>query len=150
MDRRDRPAFNRLDRCASLRIIEDRCLAWGLGVQQPVRTAGIETDHPVADDLKGDTPEPRCLAPATTIVNLGQCQQPPGLRRAHRVPCQSPKRRSVEILPQANRSTHYRVVLMQNAIESAFRRREKPKMSQPQRKILLASTRLTAVSRVLR
>nr|WP_240339125.1 hypothetical protein [Novosphingobium sp. BW1] len=72
MDRRARPALDRLDQCASLRIIEDRCLAWGLTVQQPVRTAVIETDYPVADDLKGDTPNPRCLAPLSRPPEAGR------------------------------------------------------------------------------
>ena len=48
--------------------------------RQPVRSAGVEAQHPVANDLQTDAADPR-IRPAATIVDLGQRQQTTALGR---------------------------------------------------------------------
>ena len=79
MDRRDGPALDGLHQRAALLVIEDRRLAWSLAVEQPIGTAGIEPDHPIAHDLKGHAADLRRLGSAASIVDLRHGQQPPGL-----------------------------------------------------------------------
>jgi len=98
MDRRDRPALHRLDQRTPLRVIEDRPLARRLAIEQPIGTTGVEPQYPVSHDLQRHSADPGRLAPAAAIVDLRQRQQPPGLRRALRHPCQAPQRRPVEVL----------------------------------------------------
>ncbi len=51
-----------------------------------IRTFGVETDNPVAHDLHPDPADPRRIRPRSAIINLGQCQETPGLIGVTRSP----------------------------------------------------------------
>ena len=50
-------------------------------LRPPVRSAGVEAQHPVANDLPTDAADPRRIRPSATIVDLGQRQQTTALGR---------------------------------------------------------------------
>src|SRR4030088_1827474 len=54
MDRRDRAVLDHQHNSLALGIIEPRGLAWRFAVKQAVRTACVEPQHPIPDDLKPD------------------------------------------------------------------------------------------------
>lgn len=76
VDGRDRTLLDDLDKRPALRIGQDRALAGSLAVEQSVRAAGIEPDHPIAHDLQRHTADLGSLASAAPVVNLRQRQQP--------------------------------------------------------------------------
>src|SRR3546814_16026274 len=102
MDRLDRAALNRFNERPALVVIEPRPGAGSFAVKQPIRAAIIEANHTVAHDLQAHIADPRRRSPASTIVKLGQGQEPPGLVRA--TPCypQPPQCRPAKIFPPTN------------------------------------------------
>ena len=80
MDRRDRAVLDHQHNSLALGIIEPRGLAWRFAVKQAVRTACVEPQHPIPDDLKPDPADLRRLRARRTVINRRKSQKPPGLR----------------------------------------------------------------------
>src|SRR5579862_1040858 len=70
VDRRDRAAFDNLDKRPPLGIIEPGPGAGSLAIQKALWATGIEPHHPVAHDLQTHSADPRCSSPAAAVVNL--------------------------------------------------------------------------------
>jgi hypothetical protein len=104
--RRDRSALDDPRQRLALRLIQLRRLPRRLAVDQPVRSLGVEPQHPVANRLQPDIPDPRRGAPRAAVVNRGHCQQSTGLTRLASPSRQRAKRCGVKILSKSNRSGH--------------------------------------------
>jgi len=102
MDRRDRTLFNQFGQRLALIVVELRRLAPRLAVNQTLRTIGIETQHPISDDLEPDAADPRRIRATAAIINLRQAEKPATLPRILRCPGQPPQRRTIKIFPQSN------------------------------------------------
>lgn len=59
----------------AMRIIEPRGLSGDLAVDEPIRTVGVETQNPVANDLETDAADLRCLAVRAAIVDRRQGEE---------------------------------------------------------------------------
>ena len=73
------PIFHDLPQGLALALAEDAGSARRFAGQETIRTFGVETDNPVAHDLHPDPADPRRIRPRAAIINLGQCQETPGL-----------------------------------------------------------------------
>ena len=99
MDRRRRPALHDRRKRLTLIIIEFGLPAGRLAIDQPVRTAGIESHDLVAHDLQTYTADPCRIASKAATPDLGQRQQPAALVRVLGFPGQAPQCRAVKIRP---------------------------------------------------
>src|ERR1700704_1378929 len=106
MDRRDRAVLDHQHNSLALGIIEPRGLAWRFAVKQAVRTACVEPQYPIPDDLKPDPADLRCLRALRTVINRRKSQKPPGLRPILRLPRQATKLHRLEIHAQRYRNRH--------------------------------------------
>ena len=106
MDRRDRPALDDLGQGPTLRVIELGPVARSLAVEQPRRTPRIEAQHPVADGLKPDIPDPGRVGARASVMNRRKREKPPRLRRIFRPLPELPKRRSGKIIPKPDHNSH--------------------------------------------
>ena len=94
-----RPRLDRLRERDALLRRQQRRLARRLAIHKASRSRGIEARHPVADDLKTDAADPRCLRSARAIIDRRKSQKPPRLRRIPAVSRQKPKVVSPVIRP---------------------------------------------------
>lgn len=76
VDSRDRAALDDARQRPAMVIVEPRRMARRLAVDQPVGTARIEPQDPVADRLRPHAPDPRRVRPPAPVVNLGKSQKP--------------------------------------------------------------------------
>ncbi len=76
-DRSGRVVFRR----PALHNVELGRNAWRLTVDQVVRSFGIETQKPIADDLEPYAAAPRPIRAPAAFINLCQSQKPPALPR---------------------------------------------------------------------
>src|SRR4029077_120134 len=106
MDRRDRAVLDHQHNGLALGIIEPRGLAWRFAVKQAVRTACVEPQHPIPDDLKPDPADLRCLRALRTVIDRRKSQKPPGLRPILRLPRQATQLHRLEIPAQRYRNRH--------------------------------------------
>ena len=108
VNRRDRATLNHLRDNSALGIIELRGLAWRFAVKQPVRTACIEPQHPVPNDLKPDAADLCRLSARGAVIDRRNSQQPPSLRRgsSSSSPAPATKPRSRKSPPQWYRHRH--------------------------------------------
>src|SRR5258707_5744411 len=106
MDRRDRAVLDHQHNSLALGIIEPRGLAWRFAVKQAVRTACVEPQYPIPDDLKPDPADLRCLRALRTVINRRKSQKPPGLRPILRLPRQATQLHRLEIHAQRYRNRH--------------------------------------------
>jgi len=74
-----RPILDRLPEGCPLRIIQTGRRARAFPVDQPVGTFGVESDHPVADDLQANPCKTRGMTAPSAIIDLRQSQQPASL-----------------------------------------------------------------------
>src|SRR6516164_1346888 len=81
-------------------------LSCRLAIQETVRTAGVEAQHPVPDDLKSDTADLGRLGARCPIVDSRECQKPASLRPVFGLPCQTANLWRIKILAQWCRSRH--------------------------------------------
>src|SRR6478609_5946383 len=77
-----------------------------LSVQQTVRAALVEVQHPISDDLKPDTANHRRLSARRAIINCGERQKPTGLRAVFRLLRQTTQLGRTKISAQWYRSRH--------------------------------------------
>ena len=80
MDRRDRATLDHAGDGLTLEVIELGRFTWRLAVQESVRPASVEAQHPVPDDLKPDAADLGRLGACRTIIDRRKRQQPSGLR----------------------------------------------------------------------
>ena len=80
MDRRDRATLDHAGDGLTLEVIELGRFARRLAVQESVRPASVEAQHPVPDDLKPDAADLGRLGACRTVIDRRKRQQPPGLR----------------------------------------------------------------------
>src|SRR5580704_1982191 len=90
----------------ALSVVANASSARRLAVQKTIETFGVETDNPVAHDLHADAAGPGRVRARAAAVNRGQRQKTPGLTGIARLPRQTPQSRTIEIIPQQNRSRH--------------------------------------------
>src|SRR5262249_5458891 len=79
MDRRDRAALDHAGDGPPLKVIELARLTRRLAVQESVRPASVEAQHPVPDDLKPDAADLGRLGARRTVIDRRKRQKPPGL-----------------------------------------------------------------------
>src|SRR5512139_1038260 len=79
MDRRDRATLDHVGDGLTLEVIELGRLTRRLAVHESVRSASVEAQHPVPDDLKPDTADLGRLGARRTVIDRRKCQKPPGL-----------------------------------------------------------------------
>ncbi len=102
----NRPIFHDLPQGLALALAEDAGSARRFAGQETIRTFGVETDNPVAHDLHPDPADPRRIRPRAAIINLGQCQETPGLIGVTRSPRQHAQANRVKVRAKRNRSRH--------------------------------------------
>jgi hypothetical protein len=78
--RQDRAALDHSRDGLALSMIELRGLARRFAVKQPGRTACIEPQHPIPNDLKADPADLRRLGAHRTVIDRRKSQKPSGLR----------------------------------------------------------------------
>jgi hypothetical protein len=81
-------------------VAQPRRLARSLAVDEAVRAAGVELQHPIADDLQRHPADFRRLGPRRSVVDGGQRQKAPRLRGILRPSCRRTQTRRVEITPE--------------------------------------------------
>src|SRR5215813_10521808 len=81
-----------------LNVVELGRLSCRLAIQETVRTAGVEAQHPVPDDLKSDTADLGRLGARRTVIDRRKRQKPSGLRAIFASPGQTPQLRRIKIL----------------------------------------------------
>lgn len=86
MHRRVRSFLHHGGERLALCVVQFWSAAGGFAVDQPWWTFGVEPNHPVADDLQGDTTEAGGIAARPAVVDRRQRQQPPGLPRVVAAP----------------------------------------------------------------
>src|SRR5262249_12089433 len=77
-----------------------------LAVQESVRPASVEAQHPVPDDLKPDAADLGRLGARRTVIDRRKRQKPPGLRTVVGSPGQTAQLRRIKIPAYGNRSRH--------------------------------------------
>src|SRR6516162_3300684 len=70
---RDRATLDHAGDGLPLSVVELGRLSCRLAIQETVRTAGVEAQHPVPDDLKSDTADLGCLGARCPIVDSREC-----------------------------------------------------------------------------
>ena len=98
------PIFHDLPQGLALALAEDAGSARRFAGQETIRTFGVETDNPVAHDLHPDPADPRRIRSRAAIINLGQCQETPGLIGVTRSPRQHAQANRVKVRAKRNRS----------------------------------------------
>src|SRR5438445_4574847 len=73
MHRRDRATLDHAGDGLPLSVVELGRLSCRLAIQETVRTAGVEAQHPVPDDLKSDTADLGRLGARCPIVDSREC-----------------------------------------------------------------------------
>jgi len=73
MHRRDRATLDHAGDGLPLSVVELGRLSCRLAIQETVRTAGVEAQHPVPDDLKSDTADLGRLGARCPIVDSRKC-----------------------------------------------------------------------------
>src|SRR5262249_26873893 len=106
MHRRDRATFDHAGDGLPLSVVELGRLSCRLAIQETVRTAGVEAQHPVPDDLKSDTADLGRLGARRTVIDRRKRQKPSGLRAIFASPGQTPQLRPINILAKWYRSRH--------------------------------------------
>src|SRR5262245_4007534 len=89
-----------------LSVVELGRLPCRLAIQETVRTAGVEAQHPVPDDLKSDTADLGRLGARCPIVDIRECEKPASLRPVFGLPCQTANLWRTKILAPWCRSRH--------------------------------------------
>lgn len=87
--RRVRPGFNHGEQGMAMLVIQSRCCARRLAVDQPGHPVGVEPDDPVPNDLPANPADPRRLIAPHTVMDRRQCQQAPRLICIPRMPRKS-------------------------------------------------------------
>jgi hypothetical protein len=98
--RRDRAALERRRQRRPVGVAQPRRLARSLAVDEAVHAAGVELQHPIADDLQRHPADFRRLGPRRSVVDGGQRQKAPRLRGILRPSCRRTQTRRVEITPE--------------------------------------------------
>src|SRR5262249_50065711 len=106
MHRRDRATLDHAGDGLPLNVVELGRLSCRLAIQETVRTAGVEAQHPVPDDLKSDTADLGRLGARRTVIDRRKRQKPSGLRAIFASPGQTPQVRRIKILAYWHRSRH--------------------------------------------
>src|SRR5262249_20133441 len=104
--RRDRATLDHAGDGLPLSVVELGRLSCRLAIQETVRTAGVEAQHPVPDDLKSDTADLGRLGARCPIVDSRECYKPASLRPVFGLPCQTANLWRIKILAQWCRSRH--------------------------------------------
>ena len=89
MDRRDRATLDHAGDGLTLEVIELGRFTRRLAVQESVRPASVEAQHPVPDDLKPDAADLGRLGTRRTVIDCRKRQKPPGLRTVFGSPGQN-------------------------------------------------------------
>src|SRR6266566_1768451 len=76
-----------------------RGLAGRLAVDQPIRTMGVELDHPIPNNLRCHPADRRRLGPPRTVIDGGQGQKTARLRRILPTPGNGAQARRIKITP---------------------------------------------------
>src|SRR5215469_10318622 len=97
MHRRDRATLDHAGDGLPLSVVELGRLSCRLAIQETVRTAGVEAQHPVPDDLKSDTADLGRLGTRRTVIDCRKRQKPPGLRTVFGSPGQTAELRCIKI-----------------------------------------------------
>ena len=96
MDRRRRTFLDHARERGAMLVLEPRRLAGSLAVDEAVGAVGVETQHPIADDLEPDPADLRRLASRRAVVDRRQSEQSARLR---------PVLRALRYRPQSDLST---------------------------------------------
>jgi len=72
INRRGRAAFDRRPQRRAVCLVQLRRLAGRLAGDQPVRTMGVELDHPSSNDLQCHPADRRRLGPPRPVIDSGQ------------------------------------------------------------------------------
>ena len=103
INRRGRAAFDRRPQRRAVCLVQLRRLAGRLAGDQPVRTMGVELDHPSSNDLQCHPADRRRLGPPRPVIDSGQGQKTARLRRILCTPCNGAQARRIKIGPQRDR-----------------------------------------------
>ena len=103
VDSRDRPALDDLAKRPTLSLRQLRARTWGLAVDQTIGPLGVETQNPVANDLKPNPAERRRIAATAPFVDYCQRQKAPGLIGIPRASRKTSKLGTVVVFTQTNR-----------------------------------------------
>src|SRR5262245_56476467 len=106
MHRRDRATLDHAGDGLPLSVVELGRLSCRLAIQETVRTAGVEAQHPVPDDLKSDTADLGRLGARCPSVDSRAWQKPASLRPVFGLPCQTANLWRIKSLAQWCRSRH--------------------------------------------
>src|SRR5262245_57800694 len=106
MHRPDRATFDHAGDGLPLSVGELGRLSCRLAIQDTVRTAGVEAQYPVPDDLKSDTADLGRLGARCPIVDSRECYKPASLTPVFGLPCQTANLWRIKILAQWCRSRH--------------------------------------------
>src|SRR3546814_8332666 len=83
MRRRDRSVLDDLRQCPAVLLVKQWRRARRLAVDQTVGTLGVETDYPVAHDLKRHAADPRRLAARPAIIDRRKDRKSTRLNSSH-------------------------------------------------------------------
>src|SRR5262245_33578043 len=97
MHRRDRATLDHAGDGLPLSVVELGRLSCRLAIQETVRTAGVEAQRPVPDDLKSDTADLGRPGARRTVIDRRKRQEPPGLRTVVGSPGQTAQLRRIKI-----------------------------------------------------
>src|SRR5262249_59241809 len=96
-DRGDRAALDHAGDGPPLKVIELARLTRRLAVQESVRPASVEAQHPGPDDLKPDAADLGRLSARRTVIDRRKRQKPPNLRTVVGSPGQTAHLRRIKI-----------------------------------------------------
>src|SRR3984957_773936 len=99
-------ALDDRDERGAMRVVQPRRLPRRLTINQAVRALRVELDHPVANDLQPDAPDPRRLSARGAVVNRRNSQKPARLRPVLRPFRRRPQPGRAIIIPKTNCCRH--------------------------------------------
>jgi hypothetical protein len=106
MDGWHRPGLDDRRERLALLVVQARCRAGQLPVDQAVRPLCVEPQHPVTNDLPADPADPRRLVAPGAVMDRRQRQQTARLVRIPRPPRQTPEIIRRKVRTQRNRHRH--------------------------------------------
>jgi hypothetical protein len=103
MHGRDRPALDHGCQRRAMHLAQQRRLARCAAVDQAVRAAFVEPQHPIAHHLQCHAADARRLGPARPVIDRRQRQQAPDLIGILALPRRNAQARRIEVRPQQDR-----------------------------------------------
>jgi hypothetical protein len=106
MHRRDGAVLDHLNEVPAMRLAQDRGLTRGLAVQKPIRTVGIEAQHPVTHRLQAHAADLSRLGAGAPVIDRRQRQKSSGLRAVLSPTRQAPQASGIVIASKRHWNRH--------------------------------------------